>query len=383
MARSLAARVPLPSIFGCKVRSIQPSRPQAGASMSDKLIPVALDPLNAETPLSRISDAMTPTPLFYVRNHFPVPFIDQASFRLRVTGLVGRELSLSLPDLARLPQHSLTVTMECAGNGRKLMHPLPPGVTWNLGAVSTGLFGGVRLADVLAMAEISPRAIEVLCIGADMGMVEERGAIKYERSLSVAQATNRDVILATTLNNEPLTPDHGFPLRMIVPGWYGMAAVKWLTELRAIDRPFDGFYQVTHYVYRPGPSLEAEDRDGTPLSKAKPRSLITSVADSARFRVGQTVTLRGTAWSGFGLIRSVEFSDDGCKTWKCACLGSQPSVYAHTAFEVEWTPAGAGRCTLSVRATDAAGRRQPVEPVKDALGYGNNSVQKLNVEVTL
>ncbi len=350
--------------------------------MSDALLPVCLNPYNAETPMSRIGAPITPTDLFYVRSHFPVPTVDARTFTLRVTGLVEKSLSLTLLDLARLPQHHLTVTMECAGNGRKLMDPLPPGVTWNLGAVSTARFGGPKLADVLRLAGLKREAIELLCIGADLGHVEGAGVIAYERSLPTVDALQDDVVLATTMNDEPLTPAHGYPVRMMVPGWYGMASVKWLTELRAIATPFTGFYQATHYVYRPGDWRDAEDRDGTPLSKMKPRALITSLADGTTIPAGQAVHLSGCAWSGFGAIRNVAFSADGGRTWTACRIGNQASEYAQVSFEADWTPPAPGEYLLSVRAQDTGGRQQPVDPVKDALGYGNNSVQRLRVIAT-
>lgn len=214
------------------------------------LVAQRVHPLNCETPIpALVPGAMVPNAHFYVRNHFQIPNLDPALFRLEVGGLVERKHSLSLDDLRNLPTQTLTVTLECAGNGRALFEPSIEGEKWNLGAVSTAEWTGVPLMEVLERAGAQPSAREVLFRGADGGTVPGgSGPVRFERSLRLDQCHDTNLLLAYAMNGEPLPVQHGYP-GLVVPDWYGVASVKWLTDIELLDRPFHGHYQHEKYWY--------------------------------------------------------------------------------------------------------------------------------------
>ena len=331
---------------------------------------VRVDDLNAATPMGALASAVTPNDLYYLRSHSEPPLIDPDSWRLVVKGI--SVLELSLPELQQMAAVSTVVTMECAGNGRSGMRPQPGGTPWNLGAVSTSEVTGVPLATVLAAAGVGQAAVEVLFTGADTGEVAPGRAEAYRRSLPIASALDSKVLIAWEMGGEPLTAAHGAPARLVVPGWYGMASVKWLTEIETINQPFSGYYQDEEYVY------DREDglADGTPVTTARVRSLITSPLDEDT--VAGPMEVVGAAWSGDGSIKSVEVSVDGGGAWQTAELTSPPSPDAATLWKLLWKP-GVGRHELVARATDSAGNVQPLEPVWNQRGYGNNGVHRISV----
>ncbi|WP_420125256.1 sulfite oxidase [Longimicrobium sp.] len=333
--------------------------------------------LNLESPLRALAEPVTPTDDFYQRTNFLVPEIDAAAWSLSIGGAVRNPFTLDLDELRALPWHTVTMTMECAGNARSFVRPLPPGQPWNLGAVSTGTFTGVRLRDVLQRAGVDAGAVEVMFAGADAGEVSPERTVRFERSLPLEQAMHPDVLLAWEMNGEPLRPPHGYPLRLVVPGWYGVASVKWLTEIRVIETPLDAHFQTERYVYVGDPVVA----DGTPATAMRVRALIVQPEEGERLAAGAATTVRGTAWSGEAPVARVEVSVDGGSTWLDADLGTASSPYAAAPWSIEWTPADAGTHVLLARATDAAGNVQPMEPVWNELGYGNNAVHRLEVEV--
>jgi DMSO/TMAO reductase YedYZ molybdopterin-dependent catalytic subunit len=340
------------------------------------LIPIELRPFNAETPLTALAAPFTPTSSFYVRNHFDVPALEAEGFRLRVDGLVGSPLELSLAELRALPRRSVTATLECAGNGRALMRPAPAGTPWRYGAVGTARFTGTPLAGVLDRADLAPGAVELLFAGSDRGEVAPGRAVAFERSLPANAARREDVLLAWEMNGEPLSPDHGHPLRLVVPGWYGVASVKWLVRISALDRPFRGHYQSEKYVYQGDPVAP----DGTPVSLMRVRAAIAWPADGSDVGPGP-VEVAGTAWSGTGPLARVEVSSDGGGAWTAATLGRSASPVAAVPWRFAWSPSGPGEHTLIARAADAAGHVQTLEPVWNEQGYGNNVAQRVRVRV--
>jgi DMSO/TMAO reductase YedYZ molybdopterin-dependent catalytic subunit len=335
-------------------------------------------PLNCETSIpALIGGVVMPNAHFYVRNHFQIPSLDASTWRLGVGGLVERPLSLSLRDLTRMRSETLVVTLECAGNGRSLLEPPVAGEKWDVGAVSTAEWTGVPLAEVLDRAGVRASAREVLFRGADGGTVEGRaGPIRFERSLGLDVARGSEALLAYAMNGERLPTQHGYPLRLVVPGWYAVTSVKWLTEIELIDGPFDGYYQADKYQFEweRGGELIRE-----PVSLQRVRSLITEPAADEEVRSGDLV-VRGVAWSGAAPIARVEVSiGDG--PWQEARLVGERKRHSWQWWELIARVDRPGTIALRARATDLAGRTQPAEQEWNRLGYGNNAIRELPVVV--
>lgn len=342
-----------------------------------RLVIVEREPLNAETPMEALAEPLTPADLFYVRNHFAVPSLDLSAWRLRVEGAVERALERSLADLQRLPSRTIAVTLECAGNGRTLLTPTPGGTPWRLGAVGTARFTGAPLSLVLDQAGLRPEAVELLFVGADQGEVQPGRVEPFARSLPVEEARGPDVLLAWAMNGQPLPAEHGFPVRLVVPGWYGMASVKWLVRIVALERAFEGYFQREHYRY-----VEGDDpvELAPPVTRARVRSLIVRPADGARLPLGP-VEITGIAWSGYGPVIRVEVSVDGGASWAEAELGADQGPYVARPWSFRWLPPQPGRYTVLARATDALGKVQPLSPPWNRQGYGNNACQAIEVVV--
>ncbi|HXE57237.1 MAG TPA: sulfite oxidase [Gemmatimonadales bacterium] len=340
------------------------------------VVPVQRAPFNAETPLAALADPITSVFQFYVRNHFEVPAIDPFGWRLVLDGAVARPLALTLDALRADSPQTLVVTMECAGNGRSALTPRPAGVPWRLGAVGTASFTGVPLRKVLDRAGLAREAVEVVFVGADRGRVADGREEAYARSLPIDVAMHPDTLLAWAMGGEPLTPEHGAPLRLVVPQWYGMASVKWLARITVVTRPFAGFFQRNHYRYlMPGHAL-----DGAPVTKIRVRSVIASPADGAVLPLDE-IEIGGTAWSGAGAVSAVAVSTDDGRSWADAELGLALSPYSATPWRLRWCPPAPGEYVLVARATDEAGHVQPLAPMWNQQGYGNNSVHRVRVTV--
>jgi DMSO/TMAO reductase YedYZ molybdopterin-dependent catalytic subunit len=299
-----------------------------------------------------------------------------------VEGKVHKPIELTLAELRDFESQTETVTMECAGNGRSELVPKVKGVQWNIGAVGNAQWRGVRLRDLLARAGADASATEVILEGADRGEIKEPprppGEIQYARSLPIAKASD-DVLLAYEMNGAPLTPEHGFPLRAVVPGWFGMASVKWLQRIIVTDKPFSGYYQTVDYGYW-------ESRDGLP--ELKPLREMQVKAQIAQPRAGEVIDggvryrVHGAAWAGENELAKVEISTDSGVTWKEAELFGERAPYAWRFWQYDWlVPQQSGTCALVARATDSAGRTQPAERVA---AYGSYVVNHLlPLEVTI
>ncbi|MBA3272438.1 MAG: sulfite oxidase [Chthoniobacterales bacterium] len=348
----------------------------------NELISRGEQPLNLEMPFANLEEYVTPNEKFYVRCHFPIPEIAADTWLLRIEGNVQKAIELSLAELRELPTHTVTATIECAGNGRSFLEPKAKGVAWDLGAVGNAEWTGVLLRDVLERAGIDDAAQEVILEGADHGEIKEAprpiGEIQYARSIPIEKA-RLDVLLAFSLNGEPLTPEHGFPLRALVPGWFGMAAVKWLQRIIVTDEPFNGYYQSIDYIYW-------QRRDGmptlVPLREMQVKAQIARPRMDEVVPAGKSYRLHGAAWGGEEEVTLVEISVDGGATWTPAKLLGEPVMNAWRFWEFDWqTPAQAGEQTLIARATDAAGRTQPPKRVADYGTYMINHWLPIRVQV--
>lgn len=339
------------------------------------LIVHRVHPLNCETDLGAlIGGAVMPNARFYVRNHFHIPRLDSAAWRLDVRGKVGRKLSLSLPELRSMRSQTVVATLECAGNGRSRFRPTTAGEQWRLGAVSTAEWTGVPVSALLERCRPRTAASELVFRGADAGAV--LGAcdrVRYERSLSLDEAARSEALLAYAMNGEPLPVHHGYPLRLIVPGWFAMASVKWLTEIELIDREFTGHFQTETYQY--------ETRSGArePVTRQNVRSLIVEPIAGERRRRG-ALTIRGVAWSGHAPVRRVEVCVDR-GPWMDASLIGESTRHAWRWWELFVRIEHAGAINLRARATDESGRTQPDRAPWNRIGYGNNAIQDIVVDV--
>ena len=331
-------------------------------------------------PLEALRYPVTPAGLHYLLIHYDIPAVDPAGFVLSVGGRVARPLSFSLDELRARPAVELEVTMECAGNGRALLSPRPLSQPWLDEAVGTAAWRGTRLAPLLAEAGPLDDAVEVVFTGLDRGL-EAGQEQTFERSLPLEEALRDDPLLAYEMNGAPLLPQHGFPLRLVVPGWYGMANVKWLTRITLVDRPFEGYQQAHAYRLR-----RDEDDDGTPLTRILPRALmmppgLANFPTRERTLAAGPCTIEGRAWSGWAAIAEVAVSADGGATWAEAELSGPPaSRWAWRGWRYEWD-ATPGEHVLCCRARDEAGNVQPTEAVWNVGGYANNGVQRVSVTV--
>ena len=336
---------------------------------------VTENPVNEETPLAALQSSETPTDLFYVRNHFPIPQIQGDSWQVEIEGLSAGVRRFSLAEIKGLPTKTISMIMECAGNARNSMTPNPPGTPWGIGALSLGSFTGTPLSNLIPAHELPVNAQELIFSGADVGEVGTGREISYARSLRVDQALHPDTLLAWEMNGEPLPPAHGYPLRLVVPNWYGMASVKWLNKIAISAVPFKGFFQDEHYVYYDGDDIP----DGTPVSRQRVRSLILAPADGAVCRSGE-IEISGIAWSGAGEIKTVELKI-GNSEWHPAHLSPPDRPYGAQRWKKNWQTEKSGDYLITVRASDTQGKIQPLKPVWNKLGYGNNVVHSVKIRI--
>ncbi len=340
------------------------------------LVTIDSEPFVGETPLAAIQSWLTPNSLYYARNHYETPAIDISGWRLVVDGHTSSVLDLTYNDVLEMPRRAMPVTMECAGNNRMDLDPPVSGNRFQGGAVSTALWTGVSLADLLDRAGAGPGAVEVVFEGADLGSPEPSGAPSpYARSLPLEAARHPDMLLAYEMNGEPLPEDHGYPLRLVAPGWYGMASVKWLTRISLIDHPYEGFFQKERYV------LDTGHGPPEPLARMLVKSLFSRPRHGQVFERCAPLEVAGLAWSGAGEIADVEISDDFGETWTCANLDGLFHDYTWRQWTAVWTPPCAGHHTLMARARDENGDAQPMKNRWNRLGYAVNGVQSVCVNV--
>ena len=347
-------------------------------AIEDGLVVHRAHPLNGEISIpALIGGVVMPNPKFYIRNHFQIPKFDLTSWRLSVRGLVERPLSLSWRDIASMPSQAQVITLECAGNGRSRLEPRVGGEQWNLGAVSTAEWTGVPLVEVLDRAGVKTNGRYIIFRGADSGTLNgHTETIAFERSLSLEDARGSEVLLAYAMNGEALPLRHGFPLRVIVPSWYAVASVKWLTGIEVVDRPFEGHYQTGSYYFEREVDGQVERE---PLTLQRVRSLITEPAEEAQVDPGELV-VRGVAWSGAAPILGVEVKlNDG--PWQQARMLGEGKRHSWQWWELITRVHRPGTCVIRARASDVGGRIQPESPEWNRLGYCNNAIQQVKIAV--
>ena len=346
----------------------------------ERMIVRSLRYLDLETPAHLLDSWITPVELFYVRNHLAQPSVNLEAWRLEVTGEVERPLELTLAELEKVEPRTVTNTLECAGNGRAFFRPRIPGIQWARGAVGTATFSGPRLGEILKRAGLKATAKHVVFDGLD----EPPGEVPdFRRSIPIEKAMDPGTLIATRMNGAALTSEHGFPARALVPGWLGAASVKWLVEIRVLDKEFDGFFMKTGYRFprrpvAPGGSVSPEETEV--ITSLVVKSIITRPGDGSRHSRGP-VRIAGVAWGGEKEIARVEVSTDGGRTWQSAELGRDRAKYAWQLWEFRWAPPEPGRYTLLSRATDSAGQTQPASPRWNPSGYLWNAYDQVRIDV--
>jgi DMSO/TMAO reductase YedYZ molybdopterin-dependent catalytic subunit len=342
------------------------------------------NPENLEFPFSSLNSFITPNEQFFIRSHFAVPKLNPRSWRLTIEGLVDRPCQIDYNDLLSLPSHSVTTTLECAGNSRIFLTPKVGGLQWGLGAVGNAEWTGVSLAAVLERAGVQAGTVEVVLQGADAGEITKEpqspGKIHYARSLPLEKALRSEVILAYQMNGAQLPLSHGFPVRAVVPGWYGMASVKWLTRIVVTDRVFRGYFQTSDYAYWDQP--EGLPIQLLPVAEVEVKAQVARPALHEVVRADSAYRMHGAAWTGESEVTRVEVSTDGGRTWTPVQFLGAASRYAWRLWEYIWhTPSRVGRYTVMARASDARGRAQPMHRDPHRGTYMISHVQPIEVEV--
>ena len=357
--------------------------PAANAGGAPGLIIREKMPENLEFPFASLDSYLTPNDRFYVRSHFAVPTIDTATWRLKVEGAVRTPLDLTYADLTKMTAQTTTATLECAGNARVFLSPAVKGAQWGLGAVSNAEWTGVPLGAILERAGVTSSAVEVIFEGADMGEIKDppkpTGAIHYARSLPLSRALLPGLLLAHRMNGEPLPTSHGFPLRLVVPGWYGMASVKWLTRIVVAEQPFNGYFQTIDYARWERPNGIPTR---VPLGEMQIKSEIARPDMREVIKAGSMYRVFGAAWTGDSDIARVEISIDNGATWQTTQLMGAPKRHAWRFWEYNWAvPTQTGRYTLLSRATDGRGNVQPMQRQPDLENYVINYALPIDVDV--
>jgi DMSO/TMAO reductase YedYZ molybdopterin-dependent catalytic subunit len=367
-------------LAGGELRAQAPPR-AAVIPGKEKLLVRSLRPPDYETPVALLDSWITPLEHFYVRSHIPIPAaLDAAAWTLQVEGEVNTPAMLTLDEIRRMPATTMTMTLECAGNGRAFFDPPVAGIQWAKGAVGTARWTGARMADLLKRAAVRDTGKFVLMNGADrpLGTMQD-----FIRQIPIAKAMHPDTLIAYEMNGQPIPPVHGFPLRAIIPGWEGAYAMKWLTTLRVVEREFDGFWVATAYRYptkHVAPGAVVDPKDMGPLTGLAVKSLITKPLDGATVTAGK-IDVAGFAWAGDNNIQRVDISVDNGATWQAARLTGENARYTWRRFETQVDAPSAESYVIMSRATDSSGRTQPIMPRWNPSGYLWNAPDSVRIEV--
>jgi len=337
-------------------------------------------PEDLETPVEYFDSWITPNDTFFVRQHLPRPRMDVAAYRLEISGMVSSPAKFSLDDLKKMPQVKVPATLECAGNGRGYFKPAMPGLRWSKGAIGNAEWRGVRVAELLRKTGADANAKYGNFNGADAGVAKTPDFI---RSIPMRKLMHESTIIALEMNGEPLPEMHGFPARLIVPGWDGASWVKWVNDFKVAAEPDKGFYFATAYRYpnhnvAPGGAAKPEEMEV--LEGMAVKSFFAKPGDQSKVKMGP-VELQGLAWAGEHRVTRVEVSTDNGATWRDAKLGKENFHFAWRMFTFDWKPTKKGHYVLCSRATDSAGRVQPIEPPWNPSGYLWNAIDRVGVTV--
>jgi DMSO/TMAO reductase YedYZ molybdopterin-dependent catalytic subunit len=342
---------------------------------SPELIPLG-DGLNFSTPLAQLErGTVVPAPLFFLRSNNAVPDVEATEWRLRIEGRVRAPLTISLGELQAIPSTTQETWLECAGNSRTRWNPAAEGNQWDDQAIGNASFTGVPLRTFLDRAGVEWDAIEVVTTGADADKNAESG--RFQRGLPIEVALQPQVMLVWQMNGEPIPPANGGPVRLIVPGWAGIASVKWPVRMEVVAEPFQGYYNARRYII-----VDPEGRTLRTVREMPVKSVIAWPGRDEVVRRGPQ-TIFGFAWSGQAPIQRVDVSVDGQQTWSPARLIRGEGRWAWTRWEFAWTPASAGRVPISVRAMDTSGNTQPTSVTWNKFGYEMNAIMTREVTVQL
>ena len=350
------------------------------------LILLTSRPPQLETPMEVFKEVITPNDAFFVRYHMAnIPrSVDLASFRLEIKGLVENPLQLSLKELkSRFDQVEVVAVNQCSGNSRGFFQPRVGGGQLGNGAMGNARWRGVRLKDVLTKAGVQAGAKQVVCNGLDTPVLPQTP--DFIKALEMDHAMDGEILLAYEMNGEPLPLLNGYPLRLVVPGYYGTYWVKHLNELNVVKDAFDGFFMATGYriATTPGGCVEpgTTPTSTVPITRFKVRSFLTSHLDGAQVQAGVVTQLSGIAFDHGAGIAEVAVSDDGGRTWQAAELGKDLGRYSFRSWIFAWKPQKKGPCELKVRAVNRIGESQALEPLWNPQGYMRNVVETTHVTV--
>ncbi|MBT2722772.1 sulfite oxidase [Bacillus sp. ISL-46] len=342
------------------------------------LITKTLFPENQETPIHFLNSDIVDGKLFYRRNHFSYPHFTSSFYLLPIDGLVHTPKIFSLQEIYSLPSKTIKVVLECAGDKRELFQPKVFGEQFGKGAISQGIWKGVSLRTLLEHTGLIDTAKEIVFEGYDYGeRPDSNQIVNFSRSLPIKKALEPDILIAYEYNHQPIPFKHGFPLRLIVPGWYAMASVKWIKKITVIDKEFKGPFQVVDYVYYPN---KENDAGKFSVTAANVNSTIQYPLDRQLLHTG-IYEIKGIARTGEGKITKVEISLDGGQTWDPCQLNSPSEKYSWVHWNYKWEALKKGEYTIKSKATDSQGNVQPSEPFWNRKGYGYNAFDSIKVKV--